>query len=217
MSSFFSNFYFLSMFGDSITFPELITSWDDKPIASCVLGISKISLASKLIPNISHSALLLMKEKISFEDEDNEMNKRTGILIEYGNYSPDMNKIEKIYTEKGYVIYRYGDKGGLRYYTKKYGEFIRKFGDIGYIDLNIEQNNQKSFANFIDNVAKLEDNKWTKDNYSTFGLHNHSFVIAAWIEIKPYFNAGNIFPSDPDLAKQKYKKKLNFLPSNIKT
>ena len=68
-------------------------------------------------------------------------------------------------------------------------------------------------------MAKLEDNKWIQSNYSS-GLINcnnsHTFIIEALREIKPYFNAGNIFPSDPDLAKQKYNKKLNFLPSNIK-
>ena len=53
------------------------------------------------------------------------MNNRTGILIEYGDYSPDMNKTEKNYVDKGLVIYRYDDKGGLRYYVKKYGEFIK--------------------------------------------------------------------------------------------
>ena len=56
--------------------------------------------------------------------------------------------------KKGLVIYHYGDKGGLRYYIKKYSEFIKEFGDIGYIDLNIHVDNQITFNTFLNKVAK---------------------------------------------------------------
>ena len=134
-----------------------------------------------------------------------------------------MSEDETIHTKNGSIIYRYGDKGGLRYYVKKYSEFITEFGDIGYIDLNIKPNNQRPFVEFIDNVAKLEDNKWIKAKYkvSMFNSINyncHNFVIEALKILKPYFNFSNIFPSNSNLALKKSKrKKLDFIPSNIKT
>ena len=71
---------------------------------------------------------------------------------------------EKKYVDKGLVKYHYGNKGGLRYYGKRYGEFIEVFGDIGYIDLNIHPDNQNSFDFFLDKIAKVEENKWIKEN-----------------------------------------------------
>ena len=198
---------------------NLIEQWENKPIASCVLGISKINMASSLNSNVSHSALLLLQKEIDYDqDDEDEIKKENGILIEYGDYKPSMDKTENIYTQKGYVIYRYGDKGGLRYYVKKYGEFIKEFGDIGYIDLNIDVDNQQSFNHLINKIAKLDENKWIQAKYSSFNDFNcQTFSIYALKEIKPYFNSSNIYPTDPNLAIKKSKKKLDFIPSNIKT
>ena len=41
---------------------NLIEQWENKSIASCVLGISKIGLSSKLSSKIAHSALLLLQK-----------------------------------------------------------------------------------------------------------------------------------------------------------
>ena len=205
--------FFSSFFSSMSTVQELITSWGDKPIASCVLGISKKDMNSNLINNIPHAALLLLNKVIDYDDDKyySDITKRDGILIEYGDYSQDNSR-------KGNVIYRYryGDNGGLRYYVKKYGEFVKEFGNIGYVELNIEQNNRLSFDNLIDNIAKLEDNKWIKSKYSIFGLNSHSFVIEALKIIKPYFEFNNIYTPDPNLDRIKSLKKLDFIPSNIK-
>ena len=196
---------------------NVINSWGNNPIASCTVGISKISMASNIINDLSHAALLLMKEEFGIDEEDSDIKNRDGILIEYGDYKKDMCDTEKKYTEKGLVIYRYGDKGGLRYYVKKYGEFIDEFGDKGYIDLNIDDVNQQSFEHFIDKIAKLNDNKWIHANYSVIYKCNcQTFVIEALKELKPYFNLGNVYPTDSTMATKKSKKKLDFIPSNIK-
>ena len=197
---------------------NLINSWERKPIASCVVGISKISMASNIINKVSHAALLLLKEEFGFEDDDSDVKERNGILIEYGDYKQDMCDTEKEYSEKGLVVYRYGDKGGLRYYVKKYGEFIDEFGDKGYIDLNIDSVYQQSFNHFINKIAGLNENKWIHANYSAvYNCNCQTFVIEALKVIKPYFNLGNAFPTVPDLERKKSKQKLDFIPSDIKS
>ena len=97
---------------------DILTKWGNNPISSCVLGISKIGKASNLSTNIAHAALLMLKEKFNFNDDESDILKRNGILVEYGDYSPDMEETEKQYYENGYVIYQYGEQGGLRYYGK---------------------------------------------------------------------------------------------------
>lgn len=199
---------------------NLISNWGNNPIVSCVLGISKIGRASLLSNNIAHAALLLLNKKIDYDqDTDDEIENLIGILIEYGDYSPKMASTEEDYFKKGLVIYHYGEKGGLRYYVKKYSEFIEEFGDKGYVDLNIDVNNQKTFEYFINKIAKKENDKWIKANYSV-GLNNfncQTFAIEAIKEIKPSFNVNNVNPSDATLAKKKTKQKLDFIPSNIRS
>ena len=197
---------------------NLIEQWENKSIASCVLGISKINMASNLNSKVSHSSLLLLQKEIDYDqDDEEEFKNETGIIIEYGDYSPDMNKTEKEYTRQELVKYHYGAQGGLRYYCKKYGEFIKEFGDIGYIDLNIDADNQQSFNHFINEITKSEDKKWIKAKYSSFNNFNcQTFSIHALKIIKPYFNSSNIYPTDSNLALKKSKKKLDFIPSNIK-
>ena len=215
MLSFISSFFSFYSTQSIKPINEFLLEWGNKPIASCVLGISKIGWASNLTNSISHIALLLLNKKIDYLKYD-EIEKEYGILIEYGDYNPNMCKSEKEYTTKGYVIYRYGDNGGLRYYVKKYSEFIEQYGDIGYIDLNIDEPNQKNFGDFINNIAKLEDNKWIQKNYSTLNFSTHNFSIEALKELKPSFHMGNAFPKDQELAKYKSIKKLNFIPPIIK-
>ena len=166
---------------------DIIEKWKTNIIASFCLGISKINFASKLSYEISHSAILLFQKEIDFDCDEEEL----GILIEYGDYSPNMSKEESESVKKGRVIYHYGDKGGLRYYVKTY---------------------------FTSIVAKKEDNKWIKEKYSiAYGFNCQTFSTEAIKVLKPHFNAGNIFPSDKDLKKKKYIKKLDFIPSNIRT
>ena len=216
MLSFISSFFSLASSHNLKSVNETLSSWGNMPIASCVLGISKIGYASTLTVSISHTALLLLNKKIDYLKYD-EIEKENGILIEYGDYNPNMSKSEKDYSNKGIVVYPYGDNGGLRYYVKKYSEFIEQYGDIGYIDLNIDEPNQKTFVDFINNIAKLEDNKWIQKHYSVLNFNTQNFAIEALKELKPFFHMGNAFPKDQELAKNKSIKKLNFIPPIIKT
>ena len=197
---------------------DVIEKWENKSIESCVLGISKNHNRSyKLHEYSHHSSLLLLNEPIDYDlFEEEYINEKKGILIEYGNFSPDMSDEEKFNTDKGLTIYRYGEKGGLRYSAKKYGEFVGQYADIGYIDLNIEKENQKTFEQFINNIAKIEDNKWIKANYSN-NFNSHTFIVDALKELKPYFKFLDINPHDIILASKKNaNKKLDFIPYLIK-
>lgn len=207
----------LSSSSSSAPVSDIISQWKNSCIQSCVLGISKIGMTSNLSTKISHAAILLLNKEIDYdEDDDNIILDTNGILIEYGEYDPNKDE-EKNKVKKGLVVYHYGEKGGLRYYIKKYGRFIEEFGDIGYIDLNIHSDNQISFDTFLDKIAKLEDNKWTLNNYSAiYNFNCQNFAIEALHELNPHFVIGNIYPKDPNLAAKKSKKKLDFVPSNIK-
>ena len=202
----------------SVTVTNLIEKWKNNPIASCVLGLSKIGKASYLSYKISHSAILLLQKEIDYDqDDESEIQNSDGIIIEYGDYNPNMSKKEKGLWENGSVIYRYGEQGGLRYYVKKYSEFIEEFADVGYVDLNIDVNNQKSFDFFINEVAPTYEKKWIQENYSGINDFNcQTFSIHALKQLKPYFNSGNIYPKEQNLANKKSKQKLAFIPSNIK-
>ena len=161
-----------------------------------------------------------MTEEIDCNSDKNAIQEKFGILIEYGYYNPNMCPEEKEYTDKGLVAYHYGDKGGLRYYGKKYSEFIKEFGNIGYINLNIDENNRKSFGYFINEIAKVEDNKWIQSKYVvslTYNFNCQTFAIEALKLINPYFHLGDVNPADPELAKKKSRAKLGFIPENMKS
>ena len=198
---------------------DIINKWGNNTIASCVLGISKIGYSSNISYNIAHAALLLLDKNIDYEEED-ELQNEVGILIEYGDYSSSMDKTEKKYVDKGFVIYHYGNKWGLRYYWKKYSEFIKQFGDIGYIDFNIIADNQISFELFLNHIAKLKANKWIKERYSASMFSNfncQTFVAEALKVLKPYFSFENISPRAKDLMYSKsFTHKINFVPQDIK-
>ena len=192
---------------------NLINSWGKSKVSSCVFGMSKIGWASNVTNWVSHTALLLMNIDFDINSEEGDIEKKTGILVEYGDYHPNMCDTEKDYSNNGYVVYRYGDNGGLRYYGKKYSEFIKEFGDIGYIDLNIDEYNQKTFSDLINRIAKVEDNKWIQKKYSAVNNFNcQTFVLEALKEIKPYFHSGDVYPADKKLQIKKYKARLEFLP-----
>ena len=199
---------------------EITGKWGDNPVASCVLGISKIGIASNLIKEFSHAALLLLNKKIDYDEDDGEsLQKDYGILVEYGDYNPNMCTDEENMVEKKYVEYCYGNKGGLRYYGKKYGEFCTEFGNCGYIDFNIKPDNQKKFGDFIESIAKKEENKWIQDKYSV-GINNfncHNFVLEALKILNPYFTVSNIFPNTKgNIILKGYQKKIEFfVPKSI--
>lgn len=166
---------------------DLITKFDQTCIYSCVVGISLI----RKIPgiDISHTALLLSNKK------SRELRKTggLGILIEYGDYEPSMCEDEKYKEKEGFVIYRYGDKGGLRYYAKDYKEFITEFGDIGYINLDLNEENQNTFSFLIEQLAPENENKWIKNNYNAIGIFSNPincqiFVAHALEILRPEYD-----------------------------
>ena len=195
---------------------DILSKWGHNTVGSCTLGISKIGFSSNLSYNISHAALLLLDKQIDYEQED-KLKKEMGILIEYGDYSPDMDSKEKKFVDKGYVVYHYGSKGGLRYYGKNYSEFIKEFGDIGYIDFNINADNQSSFKYFLENIANLNENKWIKEKYYIRNFNCQTFVAEALKVLKPYYTFQNITPRASDLVNAKsVNKKIEFVPSDIR-
>jgi hypothetical protein len=144
---------------------KLIKKFDQTSVRSCVIGISKISL-NNINNNFCHTALLLSDLKASKLEK--EKNTVQGIVIEYGNYPPDEAKekeIEQGFIDNGYVIYRYGKEGGLRYYVNDFKEFKKTFSDIGYICLDISRDNQISFSFLLNKIAPESEKKWIKANY----------------------------------------------------
>lgn len=201
---------------------DIIKKWGQNTIASCILGFSYINIASYLINKVKHTALLLLPEKIDYDDEVNfsKLKKKLGILIEFGDYNPNMCNDEKNYVEKKYVIYHYDNKGGLRYYGKIYDDFCKEFGNLGYIEFNIKADYQISFSTFLDTIAKKENNKWIQERYDPFNFNCQNFVIEALKILKPYFTSENIMiPNVKDIRQlRSMKQKLdNFVPSNIQS
>ena len=71
---------------------DVIEKWENKSIESCVLGISKNYRPFNMQHEHSHSSLLLLNEPIDYDlFEEEYINEKKGILIEYGNFSPDMS------------------------------------------------------------------------------------------------------------------------------
>ena len=73
---------------------DVIEKWENKSIESCVLGISKNYRPFNMQHEHSHSSLLLLNEPIDYDLNEEYINKKEGILIEYGNFSPDMSDEE---------------------------------------------------------------------------------------------------------------------------
>ena len=198
---------------------DIIKQWGQNTIASCILGISKINIASNFINRISHAALLLLPEKIDYDEDFSSLQKKYGILIEFGDYNPNMCDTEKNYVKNKYVIYHYDNKGGLRYYGKIYNEFCKEFGDLGYIEFNIKVDNQISFKDFLDKIAKKEENKWVQEKYVGYNFNCQNFVIESLKLLKPYFSIENIVPNakDPRHLRSMKDKIDYFVPSNIQS
>ena len=205
-----------SSFSSSST-KSIVEQLNEKKIASCVLAMSKINM-NNLNKNFAHAALLL----INTQSEVDDRSRGNGIVIEYGDYSPKMSIEEKEAVEKGIVIYRYGDKGGLRYYSIEYKEYIKIFGDICYVSMDIESHNQMTFQYFIDSIAPTSENIWIKEKYKVsilngiIGKDNHncqSFASKALMKLKPKFNPIQITVKDES---RRTKKKIDVFPSTIK-
>ena len=198
----------------SSTINSLIDKLNQTKIVSCVLAMCKINM-NKLSKNFVHASLLLINTNSDIADES----RGDGIIIEYGDYSPTMSDDEIKSVEKGRVIYRYGDKGGLRYYAFKYTEFLETFGDICYVSMDIKPEYQVTFQYFLDKVAPESENDWIKEKYNISilkGSANHncqSFAAKALKILKPSFDPNNIIKKD---TSRKTNKKIDIFPKYIK-
>ena len=189
--------------------PQLIEKFDKTNITSCILAISKVNFLSNYNVNFTHAALFII-----YNNSDASYgNRRNGILIEYGNYFPNMSKEEEKLVKDGYVIYRYGIKGGLRYYVKNYSDFLVDFGDIGYINMDIDLEDQMTFSNFMEQCAPLHENEWIQNNYSVIENNSHNFIIKALKILKPKFVPGMIKLNEQFNTKNE---KINIFPEPIR-
>ena len=164
------SFLFGSFFTSSSSAPTLSSLnlfLNKKKIASCSIAISKESM-NIFNKNSSHASLLLIYTDSNVDND----NRGDGILIEYGNYFPSMSKKEAEEVTKKNVIYRYGDNGGLRYYAINYKEYLKHFGDICYVSMDISSDNQMTFLDFIDRIAPISEEIWTKEKYKAYSFLN---------------------------------------------
>ena len=206
MFSFFSNF---SFFSRSSNISNLIEKLNKNNIISCCLGMSKINFASNLVNSYAHPALLLLSTSSEYADQD----RGEGILIEYGEYSPDMSKEETKKYDNKEVLYRYDKEGGLRYYGMEYKKFVEEFGSIGYISMDIDEMYQKTFENFIDLCAPTNERKWIKSKYSAINYNCQNFAAEALEILRPKFVPGMI---QKGLYGKEFKKKIDIFPNIIK-
>jgi len=209
--------FFIDLFPNFLSFSShssSILQLNNKKIVSCVLAMSKINL-NKLNKNFAHGALLLIDTELDVDDDY----RGDGIIIEYGDYFPNMSEKESEQVKKGNVIYRYGDKGGLRYYAINYKEFLNIFGNICYVNMDISSDNQMTFFDFIDIIAPTSDNIWIKENYKVSILNrndnynSHTFVAKALSILKPKFMKNMIIVTDDS---RKTKKRIDIFPDIIK-
>ena len=190
--SFFSSMsnFFVSISGSSnsaTNVQSFADELDKKNIKTCVVGISALK-GNSVSSRLTHAALFLT----CVSGKNLDRNGGYGILIEYGDYSPDLNEKEKEFVKNGYVIYRYGDKGGLRYYVQSFSDFKKIFADICYICLDVDKDSQISFSVLLDEIASKSEEIWIKKNYNAIGI------------IKQTVNCQTFTSKILDLLKPKY-------------
>lgn len=198
---------------------DLVERLNNTKIISCAVGLSKIK-GNSLSRDFCHASLLLYDQNV---DDDIAIEKIDGILIEYGDYYPNMSEEEKKKVYNKQVIYHYNDKGGLRYYGCNMNHFIEEFSDIGYISMAIKEDRRKTFTYFLEEIAPITDNTWTREKYKVnitngfIGKANHHcqiFVAEALKILRPSYKIKDINLIDNSyLAKGK---KTDILPTSIK-
>lgn len=196
----------------------------DKNIVSCCIGLSYLSqenYAQKLADKVAgkyytHSSLWLSDKK--YEDEDNAY----GLILEYGHYDQeydiqfcvdDQNKIKIMKVKKSCVIYQYEEKGGLRYYAKRYQDYRNFFGSVAYVELDVEEKNQIMFIDFLNKLAPKNEDKWTKEKYHFYDHNCQNFTAEALKILKPTFRPKDIKVNDN--RKLSGKKRESILPNCI--
>lgn len=189
---------------------DLVQKYKSINIVACVVGMSYINAGSGYNNDWSHAALLLINTDADISDEQ----RGEGILVEYGNYSPNMSKEEKKKYDKKQVLYRYGEKGGLRFYGMGFSQFIKEFCNIIYVDMDIDEVNQNTFSYFLDVCSPLNEFKWIQKNYSVInGFHCQKFVAEALEILKPNFLSRDV--RQGALCNKNKKDKVDLFPSCI--
>ena len=110
--------------------------------------------------------------------------------------------------------YRYGEKGGLRYYAKKYQDFKKDFANKGYIELDIDTNIQKSFDDFLNKISPENEEKWIQKNYQIKDHNCQTFVVEALKILSPQYNKKCVNPANQKLMEKK-SLKTSFIPDII--
>ena len=87
-----------SVSGSAAKVNDIVSQINQKSIRSCVIGASSITGYS-INHNIVHTALLLSEKKANTLERKGG----TGILIEYGDYSQDIDEQEKNYVKNKVV------------------------------------------------------------------------------------------------------------------
>ena len=187
---------------------KVVENLNNKKIVSCVLALCKLRFNS-ISNECVHASMLLIDTDSGFGDNA----RGSGIVIEYGDYSPNMSEEEKKAVEKKNVYYRYGEKGGLRYYANNYEEYLEKFGDSCYVSMDIDPDNQMTFQSFLDTIAPPEENNWIKGKYHVKTQNCQSFAVQALDLLHPSFSASLIQIKNKDKS---IKSKLDIFPEKLK-
>ena len=192
---------------------DLINQFEIKkaPIKSCIIGISKLPL-HWLHHNIAHTALFLSDEKHNQIKEEKE-----GIIIEFGFYPPEKGEEktkEEDFIKNGQVIYRYEKElGGLRYYTNNYKNFKEFFCDAGFVKLNIDKDNYKTFSVFIDKIASISEKKWIKSKYHSVNFNCQDFTADSIDVLKPTYDKNIIKGKNEKFDEKNIE---NIIPDKVK-
>ena len=186
---------------------KVIEKLNEKKIVSCVLALGKLRWYS-FSKECVHASMLLIDTDSGFDDEY----RGNGILIEYGDYSPNMSEEEKEAVKKERTIYRYGDKGGLRYYVFNYKEYLEKYGDSCYVSMDTKSDNQMTFQAFIDTIAPPNEDKWIQEKYNVSTQNCQAFAVQALDLLHPTFSPSSI--QIPDKNKS-IRNKLEIFPEKL--
>lgn len=193
-------------------------------IVSCSIGISHLAtetLTQKIINYLAgkkytHTSIWLSDKN---QEEDD---KALGIVVEYGDYSQEMEcKLQiddqgnEVYikVEKDNVKYPYENRGGIRYYLLNYNEFYEKLGSVAYADLSVEQENQINFKDFMNKCAPLGNEQWNKEKYN-YKNHNCQHFSAYLLNIlRPKYNPKCI--TIKDKSKKEGKRREDVFPEPV--
>jgi len=206
ISSIYINSSSRSSTSSSIPAADLVAKLNKNLICSCVVGVCSIKFSS-LNKNIAHSALLLLP--VDCDNNEGEL----GILIEYGDYNKNMGESEEKYVNDELVIYNDENEGGLRYYIKIYEEFRKEFGDIGIIELDLDEDKHITFDYFMEQVNRNKS-KWIQKNYSSINNNCQDFVVEALKILEPKFTFNNVKPWNESKNMPK-KERIKFVPEKI--